>query len=937
MSDNLYIEIISYQQPVQYYTIGHDSVIVGRSADRCDLTLNDPHVSRIHLQINRAPDGELMLTDLDTSNGSSLAGTALAAQISKPWRVGQQVTLGDTHLILRRGELPQHGLAQPIDDSSANLEATRLYVPSTAAHKTSAVARLANTVGMVLLLGLSLLLLVYVGVGEAKRTYPTFELDKLAAQVDTVKNSIETTLLAGLPLEQLPGFIPLTKPLLDSDSSLVSMYVTNPSGQIVFSNARTNANPLAVGGDKDYRVSSLQKKDNHYGVTENSLYYRVSVDLQSKFETVGKLHITMLKSVISEKIASGFIFVALAAGIILIVFAITIEVDLFLSSRRKSTQATSWLNISYTVAFFVMAAVVIVTLVNIYSSGIRAKTQALANSLGQRLSTPLQLGMNISDFAGLDTVFHEYQQDNPDLSFVALTTNNTITIHTDPTMAGKTWDSPANHFEYDFPLQSAGGVATQAVLRVGVPTSAVYSKLWASVKNFFVLFVAAGFLSLLFFSLMWAFIHKPTVDSRSSKEALILVSNFQLSLIRPLYFLTVFADALNSSFLPQYYKALAAVANVDTGIVSTLFTVYFLSFLITLVPAGQFAERRGVKPLLTVGSLLIAMALILTPLVPNLYAMFAFRILDGVGGGMLLIGVQSYILDIAVSGQKTQGAAIVVFGYNGGTISGTAIGALLAVYMGQQGVFVVGAITAALAFFYVSTLIPRGIRRERPAGAAHRGSLLRNVRSAARDFEFMKAMLFVGIPAKAVLTGVTIFALPLLLARQNYAQEDIGQIIMLYGAGVLISSSYVSRLVDRLGRTTSILFIGTLGSGIGLVLIGLAGVDLITRDWKTVLLIVGVSTLGLAHGFIHAPIVTHISETSAADTLGKSSATSLYRLLERFGHVAGPIIVGELLFLNSDHLTGVSWLGVIVIFLGILFLIHVGVRSPREATLSPSA
>jgi MFS-type transporter involved in bile tolerance (Atg22 family) len=63
----------------------------------------------------------------------------------------------------------------------------------------------------------------------------------------------------------------------------------------------------------------------------------------------------------------------------------------------------------------------------------------------------------------------------------------------------------------------------------------------------------------------------------------------------------------------------------------------------------------------------------------------------------------------------------------------------------------------------------------------------------------------------------------------------------------------------------------------------------------------------------------------------------LYRLLERFGHVAGPIIVGELLFLNSDHLTGVSWLGVIVIFLGILFLIHVGVRSPREATLSPSA
>ena len=72
-----------------------------------------------------------------------------------------------------------------------------------------------------------------------------------------------------------------------------------------------------------------------------------------------------------------------------------------------------------------------------------------------------------------------------------------------------------------------------------------------------------------------------------------------------------------------------------------------------------------------------------------------------------------------------------------------------------------------------------------------------------------------------MLTGVVIFALPLLLAQREYAQEDIGQIIMIYAAGVVLASGYVSRRVDRTGETYSILFFGSAISAAGLVLIGL--------------------------------------------------------------------------------------------------------------------
>src|SRR5690606_23842673 len=228
---------------------------------------------------------------------------------------------------------------------------------------------------------------------------------------------------------------------------------------------------------------------------------------------------------------------------------------------------------------------------------------------------------------------------------------------------------------------------------------------------------------------------------------------------------------------------------------------------------------------------------------------------------------------------------------------------------------------SAFALWYVLQLVPRTGSHEK---AAESEGFLKKLRNAVSDFEFMKTMLFVGIPTKAVLTGVTVFALPLLLSHLDYAQEDIGQIIMLYAAGVLISSAYVARLVDRTGKTRSILFLGTLGGGIGLIMIGMAGWEPVATHpftpLPTLILIVGMFVVGLAHGFIHAPIVTHIGGTHAAEALGKSSATSLYRLLERMGHVAGPIIVSQVLLFNGETLFSISWVGLGIVILGLLFL-----------------
>src|SRR3954462_566438 len=86
------------------------------------------------------------------------------------------------------------------------------------------------------------------------------------------------------------------------------------------------------------------------------------------------------------------------------------------------------------------------------------------------------------------------------------------------------------------------------------------------------------------------------------------------------------------------------------------------------------------------------------------------RALSGIGQGMLFIGIQSYILAVASPEKKTQAAAIIVFGFQGGMISGMAIGSLLVSYLHPEGVFLLsGAIGLATAL-YTILLVPSEAR-----------------------------------------------------------------------------------------------------------------------------------------------------------------------------------------------------------------------------------
>ena len=91
----------------------------------------------------------------------------------------------------------------------------------------------------------------------------------------------------------------------------------------------------------------------------------------------------------------------------------------------------------------------------------------------------------------------------------------------------------------------------------------------------------------------------------------------------------------------------------------------------------------------------------------------------------------------------------------------------------------------------------------------------------------------------------------------------------------------------------------------------------------TVVLIGRVVIIGITHGFICAPVVTRIAETRIAKSIGVNSVTSTYRFLERLGHIAGPIIVGQLFVFAGQTTMVVAWVGAAIVVLGLIFVLQI--------------
>jgi len=821
---------------------------------------------------------------------------------------------------------------------------------------------------------ISLLLLGYVGLGETLRSYPGLQHDRLVAQGEVVQTEINTFLQAGLPLRQFVGFETLAAPLVDSDSLLQSIVVSDLRGSILFSASAQGRDPVSALPDQALPIGKTETGlSPAFTIQETPQNYIAVLPLENKFETVGFLSITLDKVSILSAVKERF---EMVFGIMLALAAISLFGAFFLYGFRSSVSGR-WLQPFFAAIFIIAVGVVTTVSIQIYSQGVQAKASALADSLSTRVGTVLDLGLNLEDISGVNEALIDYHQRHPELDSVALTLNGEVAYHNDKELIGGQWSEPEDCFVYRQALLPEGQNASEGrvSLVLAVPKSVVYSRVARNVKNFAVLFLATVFLTALFFKLSVVLEERKrkkemsetatAVTDASALEALRELEYdsdsskaFRLALLRPLFFVAVFLEAMNASFLPQLIQEVSVLSGLGDGFTAQVFILYFLAFALTLVPAGKFAEIHGSRGLLLTGSILTASSQILLAFIDTasvwvqahfgagaIEILCLARVVSGIGQGFLLIGTQAFILKNTPEGRRTQGNNIMVYGYNGGIISGAAIGALLAVYLGYAGVFLVAGIIGFLCAIYVLVLLTSRDSSNNTSvleegASAQSGGLKQyfsgylDIFKIFGDLKFLNTIIAVGIPTKAILTGVTIFAIPLILSELDYAADDIGQIIMIYGLGVVLASHFISRQVDKTGSSTNVLFGGMVLSSIGLMLIGvmLEGPATLSEilnlnlepfsAWiESAALISGILLLGVAHGCINAPIITHVAEAKFAKEIGLAPSIAIYRFLERFGHVAGPLIVAQFLLLFGMQPSTLLYIALVVVILGLIFRI----------------
>ncbi len=764
----------------------------------------------------------------------------------------------------------------------------------------------------------SLWLLVYVGYAEGRRTYQSFVVDKMAAQGELIKSPVETFLRNGLPLRQFPGFGPIARQVLSSDTSIAAITAIGRDGKPVFTVRRSADVPKAG-------TVAIPPGDKRFVTREAGAWIHVLLPLHDRFEAIGAIRLTVPRAAVTAAVLSRFLPLALIAAALALAFALWAT----LLRNRLDRSRAPWLHIGFAGVFLVVSAAVVFTLVSVYSQGVQGKARALAESLRQRLEPIVAYHLKLSDLDGLRDTFLQYRKLNPDIQAIGLTENGRILIHTDPSMIGKRWTEAPDTHEFAANLGD-----TKMRIAVALPDDVVLRAVAKNIKNFVALFIATALFAALFLRLGRS-IESQAAARASPGAAGAELGESAIAVLQPVFFLAIFFENLSTSFMPQLLRGSARAAGFGADATSYAFATYFLCFLLVLIPSTKFADRRGPRALLWAGALLAAGGAAIFALSDWFPAMAAARGLAGFGQGMLLIGAQTYILNHAPPQMRTRAAAVIVFGFNGGMIAGTAIGSLLVNYIDVPGVFWLAVITGGVVALFAVTLMPKvpGMEPDDPMADAR---FFRMAGQALKSFEFLRVMVLVGLPSKATLTGIVAFALPLVLSGLGYPPEDIGQIVMIYPLGVLVASGWISRRIDAVGGARTALVIGALGAGAAMLVI--SGVDwsfvppvLRSAQAQPFVIGVGVLLLGLAHGFINAPVIAYVATTDVAQRLGANQVSSLYRVLERVGHVAGPALAAQLLVMAGGGPAAIGWAGLVLLVFAVFFWLPIGSRRTAAA------
>ena len=395
--------------------------------------------------------------------------------------------------------------------------------------------------------------------------------------------------------------------------------------------------------------------------------------------------------------------------------------------------------------------------------------------------------------------------------------------------------------------------------------------------------------------------------------------------IRVPLFLFMFAEELPRSFLPLFAARLSptGAAISDELLFGLPITMFMLAGMVMVPFAGGLADRFGTRRVFLAGIVPATIGYAGTFVAQGYYDLIGWRVLSGIGYGLIFIAAQAWVADNTDERDRAQGMTVFVGAAFAAAICGPSIGGILADRVGFEKTFLISAALATTSGLLIYVMLDGTAR----ARTAHRSAFgTQEWRALLSDGRLFAVTVFAAIPGKLILTGLLFYLVPLYLSELGYRLSVIGWMITLYGASTLVCTSFVARFADRSGRHAAVVAVGGALAGLGC----LASLTEAALGGPFYAVMIAILALGFGHALSltsEIAIVQNVARHRGG--LHQASMIGAYRLAERGGMVLGPIVAGTLA-------AGFGYRGAIV-GIGAILLVSIAVYAVVMIPLRPAS
>ena len=358
-----------------------------------------------------------------------------------------------------------------------------------------------------------------------------------------------------------------------------------------------------------------------------------------------------------------------------------------------------------------------------------------------------------------------------------------------------------------------------------------------------------------------------------------------------------FTVALGYGIVAPSIPAFARQFGVSTAAAASVISAFALMRVVGALPAGRLVDRFGERRTMAAGIVIVAVSSVLAGFSGSFVQLIVLRGVGGIGSAMFGVSGQTLLLSSVRSDQRGRASGLYTGGFLLGSISGPAIGGLVAAWSLRAPFFIYGAMLAAPAAIALAVLRDRSRGRldaradgtdevyghhagqmgaGRPLAAMAR--VLRNrAYQAAASANLADGFAVIGVRSAIV----PLFVKEVLDKPPTWTGIGFGVVAALNAAMLLPAG----RVADTIGRRP-VIVTGCLGSAAGMATLafapGLPG------------FVIAMAMLGISSGLLDVAPSAMIGDLLGRTTDPGGMVVASYQMAGDVGAVTGPIAVGFL-------------------------------------------